>query len=103
MSTNDNQRQWHLDRRTPISIIVALAIQTGAALWWASKLDSRVEFLERQFNEHTILEAHPKALLHISLMEQQLNNMQIQLGRIEQKLDRLHQPASFNPSETSIP
>ncbi len=103
MATNDNQRQWHLDRRTPISIIIALAIQTGAALWWASNLSSRVEFLEGQFKEHTLLEAHPKALLHISLMEQRLQAMQLQLGRIETKLDRLRQPASFNPSETTIP
>lgn len=42
---------WHFDRKVPIALIVTLALtvstQTIAAFVWASKMDSRVEALER--------------------------------------------------------
>lgn len=34
---------WHLDRRVPIALILALLAQSGTAVWWASKMESRVE------------------------------------------------------------
>lgn len=37
---------WHLDKRVPISIIVALAVQSAAILWWAATLEARVGTLE---------------------------------------------------------
>lgn len=41
---------WHLDRKVPISLIVTLVMvfggQTVTALWWAGKVDSRIERLE---------------------------------------------------------
>jgi hypothetical protein len=41
-------RQWHLDRKVPIALIVALAVQTSAVSWWAATLSARVDLLERQ-------------------------------------------------------
>lgn len=43
----DSDAHWHLDKRIPIAIIVALVCQTGGAVWWARGLDARVETLER--------------------------------------------------------
>jgi len=40
--------QWHLDRRVPIALIVALGAQTSAVSWWAATLSARVDLLERQ-------------------------------------------------------
>ena len=37
---------WHLDRKVPIGIIIALVMQTFGILIWATKLDSRVGYLE---------------------------------------------------------
>lgn len=39
-------KHWHLDKRVPIALIFALVFQTIGAVWWASKLDSRVGVLE---------------------------------------------------------
>jgi len=39
--------KWHLDRRVPLALIVTIAAQTFAAVWWASALNSRVVELER--------------------------------------------------------
>lgn len=44
--------RWHWDRKVPIALIVTLVLtfagQSATALWWASKMDTRVEALERQ-------------------------------------------------------
>ena len=37
---------WHLDRRVPIALIVALMIQTSAGIWWAATLTARVSTIE---------------------------------------------------------
>jgi hypothetical protein len=38
--------KWHLDKKVPISIIVAMFAQFGGGLWFISKLDARVVALE---------------------------------------------------------
>lgn len=47
-----SDRAWHWDRKVPIALIATLltvfAGQSCTALWWASKMDSRVEVLEKQ-------------------------------------------------------
>lgn len=40
--------RWHLDKRIPIAIILAIAVQSGAGIWWAASVDGRVTSLERQ-------------------------------------------------------
>lgn len=44
--------KWHWDRKVPIALILTIFVtfagQSATALWWASKMDSRVEVLERQ-------------------------------------------------------
>lgn len=39
-------KHWHLDRRVPIAIIIALFLQACAAIWWAKGVDSDVEHLK---------------------------------------------------------
>ena len=46
-----DEKHWHVDRRVPLSIIMTLlftfAGQTGTIVWFVSKLDGRVEMLEK--------------------------------------------------------
>ena len=42
--------QWHLDKRVPISIIIAMLLQTVGMVWWAASLSSRVEQHGREIN-----------------------------------------------------
>lgn len=37
------EASWHFDRRIPIALIVTIVIQTGAAIWWASSVNSYIE------------------------------------------------------------
>lgn len=43
--------KWHWDRKVPIALIVTFIFliggQSATALWWASKMDSRVDNLEK--------------------------------------------------------
>lgn len=34
---------WHLDRKVPMAIIIALLTQAGAFIWWASGMQSGLE------------------------------------------------------------
>ena len=40
-----DESQWHLDKKVPITIIVALLVQTMGAVWWAATEDARVASL----------------------------------------------------------
>lgn len=42
---------WHLDKKIPIAIILALALQTAGAFWWAGKADERLSALERKVDQ----------------------------------------------------
>lgn len=39
--------QWHLDRRVPVALLVAILVQTSGAFWWAASISERVGQLER--------------------------------------------------------
>ena len=40
--------KWHLDRRVPLAMILAIILQTSTFIWWASSLTERVNTLERE-------------------------------------------------------
>ena len=53
---NPNDIRWHLDRKIPIALLVALFFQSCAAMWWAASTNTRVDQLERgQINAYTKL------------------------------------------------
>jgi hypothetical protein len=45
---------WHLDRRLPVALIVALLAQASSTLWWASgfsaRTDTRLEAAEKRLH-----------------------------------------------------
>jgi hypothetical protein len=43
----DHDTKWHLDKKVPLALIVTIALQTVAAIWWASAVNQRVADLER--------------------------------------------------------
>lgn len=50
MSQPPEDKQWHLDRRVPLALIVTIIAgilgQTAAGVWFISDLYTRVNFLE---------------------------------------------------------
>lgn len=76
--------EWHLDKKVPISIIVALALQTLGFIYfgtaWKTEVDFRVTNLERMNEDRKSQEGR------IIIVEQQLNYITDSLKRIEAKL-----------------
>jgi hypothetical protein len=76
---------WHLDKKVPITIIVALALQTLGFIYvgtaWKTEIDFRVNNLERLNEDSKSQEGR------IIAVEQQLNYITDSLKRIEAKLE----------------
>lgn len=45
---HDDDRQWHLDRRVPITLILTILIQTGGVIYWGATTSERLSVLERK-------------------------------------------------------
>ena len=71
-----------MERKLGAGVVVALALQTGAALLWAGAAAERIDALERQ-----VAEARPVAE-RLARMEAQLEAMRAQLNRIETMVTR---------------
>lgn len=72
-----DEASWHLDKRVPIALIVALAIQTGGAIWWASSINQRVVS-----NEASIVGLKSSRDADRIVASRQA----VQLGRIEEQI-----------------
>ncbi len=86
--TDDTLADWHLDRRVPIALIFAIAIQTGAGLIWAGAAGERIRHLE---NQAALTQSLNERLVRV---EEQIGFARSSLERIERKLDRLDTPTN---------
>jgi hypothetical protein len=39
---------WHLDKKVPIALILAMAMQTAGVVWWGATTSERLSALERK-------------------------------------------------------
>lgn len=44
------EQSWHLDRKVPIALILAIIGQTAGIIWFAAGIYHRIETLERDAN-----------------------------------------------------
>lgn len=95
MARAPDLESWHLDKRVPVGIILAIVLQTAGLVWWASKMDSRIASLEdadrRADQIHAMTEAKLEGLRtdreRLVKIETQIEQMARSIGRIEAKLD----------------
>lgn len=79
--SGDNQ--WHLDKRVPLALIITIALQSVAAIWWAATTTTRLDNLEKLM---TTLATQDQRVVRL---EQQAITTTESLRRIETKLDRV--------------
>lgn len=80
----ERRRQaWHLDKKVPITIIVALVIQTGSMIWQASALNSAVK------ENSSGLAAATKRIAEIELREREGNKLVERVVRVETMLENV--------------
>jgi hypothetical protein len=73
---SDPALHWSFDKRIPLALIVTIIIQSGAAIWWASSLSSRVSWLEERISA-------------TSDQRDRIIRVETILERIEKKVDRI--------------
>jgi hypothetical protein len=90
----DDREPWHLDKRVPIALVVMIALQTGAAIWFAAQLDARVRWLETSVisttsttdnNRRDIVSVREQA----ARQDEKLNAIVQILARIDSRLERM--------------
>ena len=86
-----NQNQWHLDKRVPVTMIIAILIQTVAVIWYMSELNSRVgstelRVAELEFNEREITKSVLNNTVSAAVTTSSLINIQQSLDHIETEI-----------------
>ena len=81
--TEEMKREWHLDRRVTLGLIVALLVHAGTSIWWASDLTTRVKQIEQDQRGASQV---PQRMTRV---ETQVDGVREDLQRIERKLDRI--------------
>lgn len=99
--TEKHTENWHLDKKVPIAIILAIVVQTSGLIWWAATLNSRVSSLEaRDSTQQTLIDSRAKLADdrwenfmrerdRMARLEEKLAAAVDMLKRIETKLDRV--------------
>ena len=78
---------WHLDKRVPVSLILAIIIQTVGFVWFLSDLDNRVDN-----NTDAISEAAEEVIgieQDLSAIRRTANSQSVSLGRIDVQLNNI--------------
>ena len=76
MEERRKKESWHLDKKVPLSIILAIFVQTIGLVWWAVQLDSRVNAMENKYAAQDII---------IETIKSTQNNISVGLARIEER------------------
>jgi len=76
-------QDWKIDKHIPVAVIVAICVQTFAVIWWAAQLETRVNVLENQLTQNTML------IDRVSRVEEKVSALRDSSRRIELKLDAL--------------
>lgn len=93
MTDDDREYEsnWHLDKKVPIAMILTIAMQTGAFVWFAARLDQRVEALERSETRTSM--AAPVQADRLTRVEVKIENIERGVGRIESLIQRASPPS----------
>jgi hypothetical protein len=84
MSDQTEDNQWHLDKKVPISLIVAVLVQAAMGIWAIADIKKDVEVLKVQaISQHERDDRQDKSTADVFLQ------LRTQLERMDAKLDRL--------------
>ena len=74
-------KPWHEDGRTVITVIVALLLQAGGIIWWASGIEHRMSAVESERPaNHIMVERVVRMETLLTSVDRRLNEMN---GRLE--------------------
>ncbi len=78
------ETSWHLSKSVPITLIVAIIAQTGALVWFISKIDSRITNLET-----AVVLQRERDNTQDAAAREALASLRSDIKEVDRKLDRL--------------
>lgn len=85
--TEPSDSQWHFSKRISVETVVLMLCQTIAIVWFASKMDSRVENLENsQVTALTMIERITKLEMTVQNLGDLVQVQSSVINRIDRKL-----------------
>ena len=85
-------QQWVIDKRIPLALIFALALQTGGALVWAGTVSQRLETIEKQqIEQRSFGDRITRVEVTIDTVKETTRDTKETMTRVEQKIDGLQQ------------
>lgn len=94
--------EWHLDKRVPIATIGAIVLQAVALGWMVSAMDGRVQALEIYTNELKAARISERLAIvetNTAQSNRKFEHLDMQLNRLEDKVDRIADRVGANRSE----
>lgn len=79
----EEKESWHLDKKVPIVIILAIVGQTFGAIWFAAKMDARLSAVE-QFRDDS-----KGVATRLVVVETQISTIQADVKDIAEILRRI--------------
>jgi hypothetical protein len=76
---------WHIDKKVPLAIVLAMLMQGASLIWWANGITKDNQEYARRISQ---LESQ-RADQRLTVLESQMIDSRGSLSRIEGKLDRL--------------
>lgn len=86
------ERSWHLDRKVPIAMILTIVMQTGAFVWFAARLDQRVEALER---------SEARATISAPVHADRLTRVEVKLEGVQEGITEIKRLIQSRPAATA--
>jgi hypothetical protein len=97
-------KSWHLDRRLPVAMIVALMMQGSSFLWWASgfsaRTDTRLEAAEKRLHLtedilRKVAEAQHQLATQVAISAATQHTLAALTAKLELRLEQINRtPAS---------
>ena len=85
--SNQQRESWHLDRRVPLALIIAIIAQTAAAIWWAAGIDaSDARQNERIAYYDKLIDAR---IIQFEIVNTRLTKLEVRLDGITESLNRI--------------
>jgi hypothetical protein len=85
--TTPSESQWHLSKRISVETVVIMLVQTVALVWFASKMDSRIENLEaNQVTALTFVDRLAKVEAQVENLGDLVKIQSTVINRIDRKI-----------------
>ena len=78
-----SDRVWRLSKEIPISLIIAIGIQSTAIVWWASGITKDVADLKRDVDRQAV------KVERVSTLDVELANVKIEMQRLNVNLEKI--------------